>query len=276
MLRSTTSWSRGRRFRSQGAELFFTDEGRGPPVVLVHGFAVSGDLNFRLPGITRSLRARYRVLSLDQRGHGQSDKPHGPAYGLTMVRDVVALLDHVGLERAHVVGYSLGGFVALKLACTCPERLLGVGVLGAGFEPEASAGPSFLGAIPKLADALESGRGVGPLSEHLGGGRARASWRHRAWVHLVTRLLNDRRALAGVIRGAPELAVTADALARVRLPMCSVVGERDPLAVGARALAEVVPGCTLTELAGADHVQAPARPELASALHAFLERASRA
>ncbi|HMR77592.1 MAG TPA: alpha/beta fold hydrolase [Polyangiaceae bacterium] len=273
MLRSRTSWSRGQHFDSDGTQIFFTDEGRGPPVVLVHGFAVSGDLNFRIPGITRALRAQYRVLSVDQRGHGQSDKPRGASeYGTKMVTDLVALLDHVGLQRAHVLGYSLGGFVALKLACSAAERLLSVGVLGAGFESEASGGGSFLKAIPKLADALEAGRGVGPLAGHLGSARARPSLRHRAWVRLVTRFLNDQGALVGVIRGAPELAVTAESLAALRLPVLSIVGDGDPLVAGARALRATASNCTAIEIPGADHVQVPVRAEFRGELLSFLRR----
>ena len=269
--RSRSSWSRGKRFDSAGAQIFYTDEGIGPPLVLVHGFAVSADLNFRLPGIIRQLRKSYRVIAVDQRGHGQSDKPHQQdAYGVAMAHDLLRLLDHLGLARAHVFGYSLGGFVTLKLACLAQERLISLGVLGAGFESEESGGASFLEAIPKLADALEAGRGVEPLSGHLGASRARPSLGHRAWVRLVTRFLNDQRALIGVIRGAPALAVTAAELALLRIPICSIVGELDPLARGAHALAEAVPSCSVTVIPGADHVQAPMRAEFRDALLEFL------
>ncbi len=277
MSRSRSSWSSGRRFDSDGVQIFFTDEGSGPPVLLVHGFAVSGDLNFRVPGVIRHLRRRYRIITVDQRGHGQSDKPRAEdAYGVNMAHDLARLLDHLGLERAHILGYSLGGFVGLKLACLAPERLLSLGVLGAGFETADSGGASFLEAIPKLADALEAGRGVGPLSGHMGDERRRPSLRHRAWVRLVTRFLNDQRALIGVIRSAPDLAVTADGLAGIQFPVCSIVGSRDPLIGGARALSEAVPHCTLTTIADADHVQVPMRSEFRRALEEFLGRSSRA
>lgn len=271
MLRSRSSWSRGARFDSAGVGVFFTDEGAGPPVVLVHGFAVSGDLNFRVPGLIRALRPNHRVITVDQRGHGQSDKPpDAGAYGACMVQDLIRLLDHLGIDRAHVLGYSLGGFVALKLACVAQERLLGVGVLGAGYESAEGAGPSILEAIPKLADELEAGRGIGPLSVHLGGSRERPSFAHRTWVQLVTRFLNDPRALIGVIRGVPELAVSDADLATLRIPVCSIVGERDPLLNGARALAKAVPHAQATVIHGADHVRVPGHPEFRRALLGFL------
>ena len=105
----------GAYFTSRGVTLHYTDEGRGPPVVLLHGFAVNSDLNWRLPGITADLAQDHRVISLDLRGHGLSDKPHlSEGYGLEMAVDVVALLDHLQIDRAQLVGYSLGGFIALK------------------------------------------------------------------------------------------------------------------------------------------------------------------
>jgi pimeloyl-ACP methyl ester carboxylesterase len=100
----------GHYFESGGVRLHFTDEGSGPPVVLLHGFAVNADLNWRLPGVTQALTPEFRVISLDLRGHGLSGKPHEPEqYGRLMADDVIALLDHLGIEKAHVVGYSLGG-----------------------------------------------------------------------------------------------------------------------------------------------------------------------
>ena len=78
--------------------------------------------NWKLPRVFQKLSKRYRVIALDNRGHGKSDKPYDPAqYGLELVDDVVRLMDHLGIAKAHVVGYSLGGFITLKLALRHPE-----------------------------------------------------------------------------------------------------------------------------------------------------------
>jgi pimeloyl-ACP methyl ester carboxylesterase len=262
----------GSYFDAKGVRIHYTDEGRGPPVVLLHGFAVNADLNWRWPGIIRRLRREFRVLAMDLRGHGRSDKPRArESYGVAMATDVLHLLDALELGRAHVVGYSLGGFVALKLATLASVRLSSLGVLGAGWErPDRSV---LAGALERFADEVESTGSVSPLSGGLGGGR-RPSLRHTLWVRMATRFLNDGAVLASVIRSVPELAVTESALRELDLPICSIVGERDPLLESARALHARVHGATHIVVRRADHVQAPLRRELARGLAEFLRKAS--
>ncbi len=275
-MRSLAALSLAPRARSRyvgGVPIHYTDEGDGEPVVLVHGFAVNANLNWRLPGITRGLARDFRVISMDLRGHGRSGKPHDDAlYGPHMVRDVIRLLDHLGIDRAHVAGYSLGGFVALKLAVIAPERLISVAVLGAGWEPPDNS--EFLGALPRLAEQLEAGRGVGPLMGNLGAARKKPGLAHQLWVKLMTRYFNDQRALIGVIRSAPDLAVTEAELGAIRIPVCSIVGDRDPLLVAVDAMRGRVHDHAVTVVAGADHLAAPMRLELQDALRDFLLRRS--
>lgn len=258
-----------RSFDSDGVRIHYTDEGRGAPVVLLHGFAVSADVNWRWPGITRALARDNRVISMDLRGHGRSGKPAGVArYGAQMVSDVTRLLDHLGIDRAYVAGYSLGGFVALKLASVAPSRLLGVAVLGAGWE-SADDG-AFLAALPRLADALEAGKGIGPLMEGFGHDRMRPTRMHRFWVRVMTRYFNDPKALVGVIRGTPAFALSEAEVGSIEVPILGVVGDRDPMLRPARAMAIRVPIQRLVVVRGADHVEAPMRPELVEALQEFL------
>jgi len=260
-----------RSFDSAGVRLHYTDEGAGTPVVLVHGFAVNERLNWRLPGVTPMLTARLRVISVDVRGHGRSGKPHDVGqYGMHLVHDVVRLLDHLGIGRAYVVGYSLGGFIALKLATVSPERLLGVAVLGAGWEPPTNL--AFLDALPRLADALEAGKGIGPLMGNLGEDRPRPGLVHWMSVKLLTRYFNDPRALIAVIRSAPQLAVSEAELRGIDLAVCSIVGDRDPLRASVDAMRGKLANHTVTVVDGADHVSAPMRPELHARLLEFLTR----
>ncbi len=121
-------------FDSDGVRIRYTDEGAGPPVVLIHGFIANGDLNWRMPGVIRLLAKDYRVITLDNRGHGKSDKPTDAAdYGVKMVHDVLRLLDHLKIERAHFVGYSMGGMITMKLATIAPKRMLSAVVGGMGW-----------------------------------------------------------------------------------------------------------------------------------------------
>jgi pimeloyl-ACP methyl ester carboxylesterase len=102
-----------------GVEIHYEIEGDGPPVVLLHGIIANFELNWRSPGISKAIvDAGFRVVGPDARGHGHSGKPHeSSAYGDdAMAKDVVALFDHLGLERADVVGYSMGAAVAMRFA----------------------------------------------------------------------------------------------------------------------------------------------------------------
>src|SRR5471032_2406661 len=94
-------------FDSNGVKIRYIDVGQGEPIVLIHAFGATLDLNWRRPGIVAALSKDYRVVALDCRGHGQSDKPHDAAsYGAHMAGDVVNLLDHLTISKAHLVGYS--------------------------------------------------------------------------------------------------------------------------------------------------------------------------
>ncbi|MEJ2372179.1 MAG: alpha/beta fold hydrolase [Gemmatimonadales bacterium] len=116
-----------RFFDSDGVRIRYLDIGDGEAVVLLHGFSLSAEANWSLTGLLDSLPQEYRMLALDQRGHGRSDKPHDPeAYGLEFVEDVIRLLDALEIETAHVVGYSMGGGVALRLAAHHPDRVRSV------------------------------------------------------------------------------------------------------------------------------------------------------
>ena len=98
-------------FDSDGVRIHYADRGRGEPVVLIHGFTGSYARHWESPDVIAALtQAGYRVIAMDCRGHGQSGKPTGASdYGLELVRDAVRLLDYLIIERAHVVGYSMGG-----------------------------------------------------------------------------------------------------------------------------------------------------------------------
>ena len=90
-----------RFFDSDGVEIAYRVDGDGPPVILIHGFLVDANMNWRMRGITETLAGNFQVISLDVRGHGQSEKPRNrAAYGVHLVEDVVRLMDHLQIERA--------------------------------------------------------------------------------------------------------------------------------------------------------------------------------
>src|SRR5262249_47009052 len=100
------------KFDARGVKLHYLVVGKGEPVLLIHGFTSSVALNWQLPGIINLLSKNYQVIALDMPGHGLSDKPTDrDAYGLQLVEDVIRLLDHLKVKKAHIVGYSMGGMI---------------------------------------------------------------------------------------------------------------------------------------------------------------------
>src|SRR5271156_737939 len=113
------------RFTHDGVEIAFLDEGKGEPIVLVHGFASNKEVNGVAPGwVTTLSRAGRRVIALDNRGHGASTKLYDPAayHSDLMAGDVLALIDHLGITRADVMGYSMGARIAAFCAVLAPTR----------------------------------------------------------------------------------------------------------------------------------------------------------
>src|SRR5262249_27434528 len=117
-------------FDSNGVKIAYFTQGKGEPVVLIHGWLSSAGINWALPGISGALAKDYQVIALDVRGHGLSDKPtKEEASGPELIEDVVRLLDHLKIKKAHIVGYSMGGIIAGNFMAKYPDRVLS-GTLG--------------------------------------------------------------------------------------------------------------------------------------------------
>ncbi len=118
---------------SDGVKIHYLEAGKGTPVVLIHGYTGSARGNWFANGVADALAKNHRVVAIDCRGHGESDKPHDPAkYGPHMAEDVVELMDHLHIDKAHVHGYSMGGFIVSQLLATHPERFITASYGGSG------------------------------------------------------------------------------------------------------------------------------------------------
>jgi len=242
-------------FDSDGLRLHYEVHGpaNGRPIMLVHGFASDYQLNWVGSRWQETLTASgFMVIGLDCRGHGHSDKPHDPAaYATsTMAADVVRLLDHLAVEKAAYLGYSMGARIGLEVAMDHPDRLTravlgGIGTAGAIDRSDA------------IARALLAGE---PTDDPV----AQTFYRFAA-----ARPTNDLRALAACIRGLRPQEDPAR-LARIKTPILIVVGADDVIAQGAPELVELVPTARLVTIAGRDHMSAVVAREFKRAAVDFL------
>ena len=240
-----------------GLTLAYHDEGDGAPVVLLHGVAADTNLNYVRSGVFDLLLDEgYRVIALDSRGHGLSEKPHDPAaYGDdAMRRDVQALLDELGIERCMIVGYSMGAAVTLRVAMT-DARPVAVALLGAG---ESMADKQ--GGTERRTSMAEAFR-----ADDVEALPARV----RAFREMADAIRADRVAL-GALLDAPW-PDTATGLDEVAVPVIVICGVDDDEVGSPDVLAAQLPAAEVVLVPG-DHFTANSTPQLHEALIAFLGR----
>lgn len=243
------------RFKSfDGVELAYEVSGSGPPVLLLHGFAADSEANWVQPHVVEALVGAGRcAVTLDARGHGQSDKPYEPeAYADgAMERDVKALVDHLQIPRVDVCGYSMGAMTTSAFVGRDSRArsavLGGVGNrLGTGALAENAA---------RIADGLVADD-PGAIADPT----ARA---FRAFVDLMGA---DRRALAAIQR---SLSTSRRSPVAIDVPTLVIAGDADTLLGSPRQLAERIPGAVLKLVSG-DHLRAVFDPAFGQAIVDFL------
>jgi pimeloyl-ACP methyl ester carboxylesterase len=214
-------------------------EPRDVPILLVHGFASNRNVNWIATSWTGTLsRAGYRVIAFDNRGHGESTKLYRPEdYDTSlMAGDAVGLLDHLGIERAHVMGYSMGARITAFTALEHPERVETVLLGGLGIHLVEGVG------LPLgIADAMEA-PSVEGLTDPM----------QRMFRAFAEQTKSDLRALAACIRGSRQT-LSGDEVARISIPTLVSVGTRDPIAGSAAELADLLPRGRALDIPGRDH-----------------------
>src|SRR5271154_1472730 len=231
-------------FDSAGARIHYQDAGAGEAVVLVHGFASTAGHNWGATGWIAALSKKYRVIAPDVRGHGLSDKPHAPdAYGYaSMGADLTRLMDHLGIERAILFGYSMGASIAIELMLSHAERFRAI-VLGGIAYDDGLEDKADRDAIAEAYRAGDPATIKSPLA--------------KAYRRFAELMPNDLKALAALI-DAERSPFDPAKLAAVRLPVLIVVGTEDNAIGDPEPLAKMIPRARLVMLEGRDHMTAPA------------------
>ncbi|WP_245499626.1 alpha/beta fold hydrolase [Tepidamorphus gemmatus] len=245
-----------RHFDSDGVDIAFIDEGEGDPVLLIHGFASNIEVNWVGTGWVSALRrAGHRVVALDNRGHGHSEKIYDPAaYAASdMAEDARRLLDHLGIERSAVMGYSMGARITAFLAIRHPGRVeravfggLGINMVRGVGDPAPIVAALEAGSLEEVPDPV--GRTFRSFAEQTG---------------------SDLRALAACMRSSRPR-ISPELLGSLAMPVLVVVGSADEVGGDPHLLAELIPNGRAVSLPGRDHMKAVGDRQFKEAVIAFL------
>ncbi len=221
-------------FEVKGVKLQYLTAGKGEPVVLIHGLHSSAAMNWQAPGIFGALAKDYQVIALDLPGHGGSDKPEDEsAYGLQVVEDVVALLDHLHIPKAHIVGYSAGGMITMALMAKHPDRVRSAVVAGMGWLREGSAQQKFW-------ESPSRDRGRVPVE---------------------------------FANGLARLALDEAEVKKIKVPAEVIVGSRDPVKrLYVEPLRRVRPDWPVVEIPEAGHITCVAKADFREAIESWLDK----
>lgn len=260
-------------FDSNGIRIRYVDVGTGEPIVLIHGFTNDIERNWVDTGVLPNLVKDHRVIALDLRGHGKSEKSHDPkAYGAQLGLDVVRLLDHLNIARAHIVGYSLGGIITAKLVTTSPDRFITMTLVAASGRRNWTDQSAL--SAESTAVELESGmpyRSLILVAAPSDKPQPSEDAIRESSQGILAR--NDPLAHAALTRAGRDLVVTDSQMAGVQVPALAIVGTADPGIAGVKTLKAVWPALQVVTVDGATHWGDRGilvRPEFISVLRQFI------
>jgi pimeloyl-ACP methyl ester carboxylesterase len=245
-------------FLSDGIDIAYLDEGTGEPILLIHGFGSNKAVNWTSTGWVDLLKKDgRRVIALDNRGHGESEKLYRPAdyHPRLMAADAANLLDHLGIQRADVMGYSMGGRIAAFLAIGQPRKVRSLILGGIAF-----ALVEGIGREDEIIHALKA--------ESIDDAQGDAG---RAYRKFAEQTRSDRQALAACME-AQRVSLTPDDLSRIGVPALIAVGTKDRVAGSAEKLARLIPDAEVLEIPNRDHMLATGDRAFKQGVIAFLDR----
>ena len=249
-------------FENEGVNIYYEIEGSGPDLILIHGFASNMEDNWKNSNWVKTLKDSYRVILIDNRGHGKSDKPkNADDYGIKMVEDVIKLLDHLSIGKANIFGYYMGSRITLNLILRYPERIK-CAILGGFGLP----GADMTSRYRPIVDAL--------LAESLDQIKNPIAKEFRKFADSSGA---DLEALAAVMTNYvenPDVMFTAKKskkiLRKIKIPVLTVVGSNDILIENKTLIADIIPNACHFQIQGRDHLTVVADPKFHMVVKSFL------
>ncbi len=237
-------------FENDGVKIYHEIEGEGPDLIMIHGFAASIEYNWRLTNWIKALKDENRLILMDCRGHGKSDKPRDPAqYGFKMIEDVMKLMDHLSITRSNFFGYSMGSWLTLNLLLREPERV-NCAILGGFVLPSPGGRETALRNDP-IIDGL--------LAENLDQVKDAVAIEFRRFAESTG---SNLKALAAVMKSSlyesseflADKSSMKKTLKKIKVPVMSVVGTDDFLPGDKTLIAKLVPRACHFQIQGKDHL----------------------
>ncbi|AIE87341.1 hydrolase [Fimbriimonas ginsengisoli Gsoil 348] len=264
-------------FDSNGVKIRYVTAGEGEAVVLIHGWMGDSSMWGRDAAGNTKLDTTgskgFQIIALDCRGHGKSDKPHDASkYGAEMAADVVRLLDHLKIKKAHLIGYSMGAFIAGKVAATHPDRVLSV-IYGGQAPLIVGVPASGSNEVEVFAKAVEEGKGLGPyLLEVMPPDKPKLTLEQANSIAKYLYGGRDVKAFALAGQSLSDLRVTADDLRKCAAPTLFIYGgnesahTQESIAAARRVLGRG----EVKVIEGGDHITTLAKPAFGASIMAFL------
>jgi pimeloyl-ACP methyl ester carboxylesterase len=238
---------------SDGVNIHYFELGsRGTPVILIHGYTANAEGKWIKPNIAQTLAKNHRVIAVDARGHGKSDKPHDPMkYGPRMATDVVELMDHLEIPRAHIHGYSMGGSMLAQILARNPDRLI-TAIFGGSGPQETD--PNWVAQVPKDVDPPAANDPNAPRGEN---------WSSYPGF--------DRAALDAVQKYPWKPEDRAIDLAKVKVPVAQIIGSLDRPNARTHRVKREVKGAAITIIPGETHGSVHLNPQYTATLAKFID-----
>ncbi|MHA1931596.1 MAG: alpha/beta fold hydrolase [Promethearchaeota archaeon] len=257
-------------FDNEGVKIYYEIKGEGFPVILIHGFLSSLEINWKQTNWIKELKDNYCLILLDCRGHGKSDKPHDESYyGYKMTGDVVKLMDHLSIEKANFFGYSMGASIVFRLLLSNPQLFISA-ILG-GFvlnimESEKERSKYRESTIRRIegfkVESIDQVRD--PMA--------------RAFRRFAELRGNDLKALAAVLGGFLKDSLELynspiqmrETLKKIKVPLMTVVASNELLPGDKTLMAQLVPNACHFQIQGKDHITVRSDPKFHMVVKAFL------
>jgi len=264
-------------FTNDGVKIYYEIEGEGPPVVLIHGFALNLENNWKATNWVKALKVNYRLILLDCRGHGKSDKPHDDSYyGQKMEDDIIKLLEHLSIEKANFFGYSMGSYILFRLLLTKPEivisAILGGFIFTLDYKEFSKDNKRAIEMTKQIIEAFKA-EGVKHVKDPLA----------RTFRQAMGSGNNDVLALAAAQAGTLKewseimnsLDQIRDSLKNTKVPIMTVVGSNEVLKGDKTLIAQLVPDACHFQIQGKSHLTLVRDPKFHMVVKAFLNYVNR-